>query len=149
MIVIYHCYGGTHSSVMTAAVHTGHLSTEGSPSNGDIKRLPYFDRMDGKDLGKLCYYGQDEKGNQVYIMGRKSFSESPEFVFRSLQKLYNAEQTYKLVNSARTLNWQMKLGGYISRGLGYKRIGLPIVLWGARKAYPWVVSLAESIKKEV
>ncbi|MHB8183533.1 MAG: DUF3189 family protein, partial [Candidatus Desulforudaceae bacterium] len=31
MLVIYHCYGGTHSSVRTAAVHTGHLSTEGPP----------------------------------------------------------------------------------------------------------------------
>ncbi|MDA8096212.1 MAG: DUF3189 family protein [Clostridia bacterium] len=149
MIVIYHCYGGTHSSVLAAAVHTGYLAPGGLPSKEEIEELPHFDGRDGKDIGKLCHYGRDENGNEVYIVGRKSFSETPEFVFRSLQKLYGSDKAYKLVNSARTLNWQMKLGGYISRGLGIKHVGLPIELWGARKAYPRVESLVERIKKEV
>lgn len=149
MIVIYHCFGGTHSSVLAAAVHTGLLDPERPVSPSEITRLPYFDVRDGNDYGKLCAYGRDKKGHRVFVLGRRGHSEAPEYVFRQMQRLYNWKESYKLVNTARTLNWQMRLGGYFSRRLHLKRIGLPLIMRGAREALPRIAALVESINGEV
>lgn len=149
MIIIYHCYGGTHSSVLAAAVHIGLLDPGRRPSPSEIMQLPHFDSRDGNDFGKLCEYGRDQQGNRVFILGRRGYSETPEFVFRHMQRIYGSKQQCKLINSARTLNWQMKLGGYLSRRLGMKRLGLPLAIRGAQKALPRIAALVESTVKEV
>lgn len=149
MIIIYHCFGGTHSSVLAAAVHTGLLDTEKRLLAADIAGLPYFDTRDGDDYGKLCAYGQDKQGNRIFVLGRRGFSEAPEYIFRQLQRLYGPTGRYKLVNSARTLNWQMRLGGYLSRRLRLKRLGLPLIMRGTRKALPRIAALVTGIQKEI
>lgn len=149
MNIIYHCYGGTHSSVLAAAVHTGLLDPKRAPSASDIVCLPFFDTRDGDDYGRLCAYGRDDRGHRVFILGRRGYSEAPEYVFRQLQQLYQPREAFKLVNSARTLNWQMRLGGYLSRRLRLKRLGLPLIVRGTRKALPRIAALVESIRGEV
>lgn len=149
MIVIYHCYGGTHSSVLAAAVHIGLLDPQRPPTPSEITRLPYFDSRDWDDYGRLCEYGRDKQGNRVFILGRGWHAEAPECLFRQMQRIRGGSQRYKLVNSARTLNWQMKLGGYLSRRLHMKRLGLPLVVHGTRKTFPRIAALVESIHKEV
>ncbi|HCX78095.1 MAG TPA: hypothetical protein DG577_01645, partial [Firmicutes bacterium] len=41
--MIYHCYGGAHSSVTAAAVHVGLLARDKTPSRLELVSLPYFD----------------------------------------------------------------------------------------------------------
>ncbi len=149
MKVIYHCFGGTHSSVLAAAVHTGRLSPDRVPSPDDLLSLPLYDKQDGQDYGRLEPYGQDESGNEVFVLGRRSYAQAPEIVFRGLASAFNLEEPFKLVDTAITLNWKMKLGGYLSRGLKLQGIGRLIVTWGSRRAYPRVVALVESTKKDL
>jgi xylulokinase len=42
MKIIYHCYGGSHSSVLAAAIHTGRLNPERLPTGEELMALPYF-----------------------------------------------------------------------------------------------------------
>lgn len=149
MKVVYHCYGGTHSSVLAAAVHVGLLSPEERPSPDRLLSLSFYDKRDGNDYGRIVRFGQDETGNEVFILGRRNYTKAPEMVFAGLQSAFGLKTPIKVVDTSITLNWQMKLGGYLSRGLGLKSIGRLVVTWGSRLAYPQVVSLVESTRKEV
>jgi hypothetical protein len=147
--IVYHCYGGTHSSVLAAAVHTRRLVPDRVPSPDELLALPLYDKQDGKDYGRIAAYGRDEAGNEIFVLGRRSYVQAPEMVFCGLRSAFKVAEPVKLVDTATTLNWQMKVGGYLSRGLGLKAIGRLIVTWGSHLAYPRVVSLVETIRKEV
>lgn len=149
MKVIYHCYGGTHSSVLAAAVHTGLLSPEELPSPDRLLSLPLFDRRDAKDYGRIAAYGRDRHDNEVYVLGRRGFVHAPEAVFHALQSAFSPATPYVLVDTTPTLNWQMKVGGYLSRALGLKGIGRLLVTRGSRAAYPRVVALVDATMREV
>ena len=45
MIIIYRCYGGTHSSVMAASIHLELLPGDRKPAGKELLALPYFDRI--------------------------------------------------------------------------------------------------------
>ena len=57
MIIIYRCYGGTHSSVMAASIHLELLPGDRKPAGKELLALPYFDRQNGADFGKIFYMG--------------------------------------------------------------------------------------------
>lgn len=149
MKVIYHCYGGTHSSVLTAAVHTGLLASDEVPAPERLLSLPFYDKQDGTGCGRIRFFGLDEAGNEIFILGRRRYEQVPEMVFCGLQHTFGLETPLKLVNAATTLNWQMKVGGYLSRGLGLESIGRLLVTWGSRRAYPRAIDLVEATREEV
>ncbi len=67
MKIIYHCYGGSHSSVITAAIHLGFIPRDKIPKTEELMKLPFYDKQTDKDHGILRLMGKDDLGNEIYI----------------------------------------------------------------------------------
>ena len=51
-----------------------------------------------------------------------------------------------IVNTLRAVNWQMRIGGFLSRRLGLVSLGRPLVARGARRAYPQLTKIVRATK---
>ncbi|MEW6448103.1 MAG: DUF3189 family protein [Bacillota bacterium] len=154
MNVVYHCYGGTHSSVLAAALHTGMISHRRPPESGRLISLPFLDTQDGDNHGKLYFFGIDEGGNKVYILGRRRDAEALTLILdgavsadRQTVK-NNPAQGVLLVNALPCVPVLLKVGGYISRRFKFTRLGRPLVYAGLRRAYPRLRELVYRVKQE-
>jgi ABC-type dipeptide/oligopeptide/nickel transport system permease subunit len=67
--VIYYCYGGTHSSVVTAAIHLKYLPEDRVPRADELMAVSRFDKAERHDIGVPYYMGTDELGNDIYVLG--------------------------------------------------------------------------------
>lgn len=147
MKVIYHCYGGTHSSVTAAAIHLGILPEDRIPGQEVFMQLPLYDRQDTCQHGHVFFMGIDEYGHEVYLTARRSQPVILEKVFAGLVEAFGLlPSSYCLVNAMSQANWLMMLGGYLSRRWGLIRVGRPIVIMGTRFAYFKMVKLVKKIK---
>lgn len=150
MIVIYYDYGGTHTSVVASAIHLGKLNPTRIPENEEISKLPLFDSITQNELGHIVYNGTDEYGNNIYTMGIK---KTKNLVIPAISDMYkaifgNTDGLY-LVDVSPATDIFMKIGGLISRGLRMQPIGLPIVIYGTKRAYPNIVKIVENTKNTV
>lgn len=67
--VIYSCYGGNHTSPLAAGLHLG-LIPRGRPLTLEaLNRLPPFDRLTARDLGRLYLWGDGPYGRRVATVG--------------------------------------------------------------------------------
>ncbi|MEW6172432.1 MAG: DUF3189 family protein [Bacillota bacterium] len=146
MDIVYHCFGGTHSSVLAAALHTGLLYDRQPRPGNSFFALPFFDTQDSKSQGKLYFYGIDECGNRVYIIGRGRDADALELVFGN--QIDNDLQAV-VVNALSCVPFLLKIGGFISRRLKLPRVGRPLVLAGMRQGYACVRDLVYRVKTEV
>ncbi|MDN5347638.1 MAG: hypothetical protein PWP65_1202 [Clostridia bacterium] len=144
MKVIYHCFGGAHSSVTAAAIHLGLLPRDRLPTTEELLSLPYFDASPEGRQGQFQYMGRDEKGNEVYCVGRRGLGEYFQALVKGLVSALNIKEEILLLDTSSCVNWLMVAGGYISRRLGAVRLGRPVVVLGTLKAYPCLLSLVES-----
>jgi len=69
MRIFYCCYGSTHSSVVAASIHLGLLPIERIPTSNEIKRLPYYDKIETSEIGTPFYMGKDEFNSEIFILG--------------------------------------------------------------------------------
>lgn len=150
MKIIYHCYGGSHSSVTAASIHLGLLPVDRVPSREMFWSIPLFDRQEADQHGHIYYMGEDEYGNDVYLAARRSRPQVLENVFRDLAEIFEIpENDYLLVNVMEKVNLTMKFGGFLSRRWGFIDLGRPIVTMGTQVAYFRVVKLVQKIKDMV
>ena len=150
MIIVYNCYGGTHSSILTSAVHLGYLPSNSIPSKTEILNTKYFNKLQYKDMGKLIFHGEDKDGNKVYTIGRgtsKALIPSMINLTMEMHKLYNVNEGFAYINTSGTVPIAMTLGGFFSRGLKIDFIGVPLLAIGAQNSYRKVVDLAEKTKQ--
>jgi hypothetical protein len=150
MIIIYNCYGGTHSSILTSAVHLGLLPSDSIPSKQQILNTEYFNRLQYKDMGRLIFHGVDEVGNKVYTIGRgtsKALVPAMRNLTMEMHKLYNINEGFAYVNTSGTVPISMTIGGFFSRGLKVNAIGVPLLAIGAQHAYKKIVDLAQKTKQ--
>ena len=150
MNIIYNCYGGTHSSILTSAVHLGYLPSDIIPSKKEILNTKYFNKLQYKDMGKLMFHGVDVEGNKVYTVGRgtsKALIPSMINLTLEMHKLYNVNEGFAYINTSGTVPIAMTLGGFFSRGLKVDFIGVPLLAIGARGSYQKVVKLAQKTKQ--
>lgn len=149
MKIVYYCYGGTHSSIIAAAIHTGQLSTE-YPSKKEINNLPLYDKINQKELGQLFFYGADECGNLVYVLGlgakRKAMKE---FLLDYLRLCNINTKEVILVASLPYVSFFTKLGGILSRKLGLVRLGRTLVTYTLQKSYPKYTALVNQVKAQL
>ncbi|TZE83592.1 DUF3189 family protein [Calorimonas adulescens] len=150
MIVVYYDYGGTHTSVVAAAVHLGRLNPEKVPEGKELIDLPLFDRITQSDLGHIIYNGTSIDGNNIYTLGLK---KAKNLVIPAVEDMYkavfgNTDGLY-LVDVSSATNFYMKLGGLLSRGMRLQFLGLPLVVYGTRKAYRNIVRLVFNTKNAV
>lgn len=147
MKIIYHCYGGAHSSVTAAAVHLGWLPTDRIPTEEMIASLPLFDLQTNKDHGHIRLLGVDEDNREIYVAGRRNAAPLFENMVKGMTEMLDRPQDeIRLVSVMPYVNWKMVVGGYTSRRLGVIKIGRPIVLTGIRYSYLKIVSLVHQVK---
>jgi len=149
MKIIYHCFGGSHSSVTAAAIHLGLLSTSRIPTFQELMALPYFDKTPGKVYGVIRFMGQTGEGDEVYVLGKKNLGSRMDRIFMGLAELLGVKDQVVVVNTMHYVNLLMMAGGYLSRRMGLVSLGRPILVWGTRLAFPQLVRVVERVKNEI
>lgn len=145
--IIYNCFGGAHSSVTAAALHLGLIPEDRPATARELLNIPYYDAQVGKNHGRIRFMGFDSMGNEVYIVGKKNLGAAYEKIMRSLIMLSGeSQEKYHFVNTMPYVNLWMVIGGYLSRRLGWRFPGRPIVIYGTRKAYPRFLHLVKLLK---
>lgn len=147
MHIIYHCYGGAHSSVTAAGIHLGLLSEKTIPTPEELLALPFYDQTHQEDHGYLRFLGEDKHGNRIYVIGRRALKNSFPRLARSLGELLGLPAGEMLVvDTVPCVNWMMMLGGYTSRRWGWVNFGRPLVIKGTRKAFRKLVQLVRQVQ---
>lgn len=145
MIVVYHDFGGTHSTALAAAIHLGIVGGNGATSiDGDalVNEVPYFDQVPGHCKGTVMRVGQDDAGHEVYILGRRRDADlAINTVLSAARFLGSLDNDIVFVDVSKRVNLLMRIGGFISRGLSLVPIGRPIVVYGTCKAFPSIALL--------
>ncbi len=149
MKVIYHCFGGSHSSVTVAALHLGLLNKGKLPSAEELMALPYYDKTNDHDFGCIHYMGADDMGNEIYVLGKKSLGDRFNNILMGVAEIMNKEDQLLTVNVMKQVNWGMKLGGFTSRRMKIAFLGRPVVVWGTRKAFGNMIKLMETTRVRV
>ncbi|MDS1029739.1 DUF3189 family protein [Bacillota bacterium LX-D] len=149
MLVIYHDYGGTHSTVVAAWLHLKRLSPNKVPTEKDLMAIPLYDRGTNKDFGRIKIWGQDEWGNTVATLGRKSADKLLLPALQDLNSFLKNVEEIKFVNTMPAVNILMNIGGFTSRTLQLESIGRPIVIKGTIKAFPKLVQLVQDVRAYV
>lgn len=148
--IIYTCYGGAHSSPVAAAIHLGWLPEDRVPSAAELLDIPRFDRASKKDHGVPELMGQDSLNNEVYVLGRGAGAKIVEKAFAGGYQVAGGKHGDLLIVCTLTcVNTPMRVGGYLSRSLGWVGPGRPIVCWGTQRAYTQLVSLVKKTKADL
>lgn len=143
MNIIYHCFGGAHSSVTAAALHLGLLPKDRLPTLQELMAIPYFDNTDNSNFGSIRFMGLDEYKNAIYVLGKKSLGDRYTNIIHGIAEIMGVRHQVLAVNTMPHVNWVMKIGGFISRRVGMVFIGRPLVGLGTRKVYWALVNLVE------
>lgn len=150
MYIIYHCYGGAHSSVTAAGIHLGLISEYGIPTPEEILALPFYDQATKDDHGYLRYLGDDSEENHIFIIGRRGLKDCFSTLIRSLATLLGvSNEEVLIVNTVPYVNWMMMIGGYASRRWGWVSFGRPLVIKGTQKAFQDFVELVKTTKAQL
>lgn len=149
MKVIYHCFGGSHSSVLAANIHVGNLSSQRFPTYKELFNLPYFDRTTNDDFGIIKLVGFDEWGNQVYSLGQMHLGRRFHPVIESLITITGTREHIVLMGTMPHVNVLMMAGGNLSRKRSLPEMGRPILYLGTRLAYPSLLKVVRRVKDEL
>ncbi|HOB90923.1 MAG: DUF3189 family protein [Bacillota bacterium] len=151
MIVVYHDYGGTHSTALAAAIHLGIVGGDGATSIDSrslLSRVPYFDQVPNTCKGTVMRIGRDSDGNEVFILGRRGDADlAINTVLSAARLLGRCDSDILFVDVSKRINLLMRIGGFISRRLNLIPIGRPIVTYGTRKAFPSISQLVKKTKR--
>lgn len=136
MILVFHCYGGAHTSITAANIYLGRLPRHRRPGLGDILRQPGFDWMPHTEIGRPLFMGTDVAGRPVYCIG---LGAGKERVRKALQ-WFLADRgvppaAVGWVDALPAANNWMRIGGFLSRRLGLVAVGRPLVTVGVWRAY--------------
>lgn len=150
MKIVYYCYGGSHSSVTAAAIHLGILPASRIPEPQEFMAVPYYDSQVKDEHGQYRLMGTDEKGNEIFIIGASNLDPIFETIVENTLEVFDLpKDEFLLVNSLKSVNNLMRVGGYLSRHLGLVTIGRPIVIKGTQAAYWDLVKMVDQVKKDV
>lgn len=149
MLVVYQCYGGSHSSVTSAALHLGLLDARRLPSPEELVSLPFFDKTCNADFGRIRLLGMDSRGNLVYVLSRRNLGSHFTRVLLGIAEIAGIKEKVMLVNTFPYVNWLMMLGGFISRRLGFSIIGRPVLIKGTQKAFFDLAALVQDVKERL
>ncbi len=144
MKIIYHCYGGAHSSVLAAALHLGLIEKSRVPTMEELMDIPYFDKTTDEDFGCIRFMGIDEYGNEVYVLGKKDLDGYRySNLLMGIAEILRAKDKLVVVDCMSRVNWIMKLGGFASRKAGIVSLGRAVLGVGTRNAFLNLVNLVE------
>lgn len=150
MKLVYHCYGGAHTSVTCASIHLKYLPNDRMPKVQEFKNVPFYDKMDNDKLGTPVYVGRDEFGIDIYIMGMKNSSSILIPAINSyLNHCGGLNKDIVFVNALVELHPMTSIGGFTSRKLGILSIGRPMTILGIQKSYPRFLDVVSNVKENL
>lgn len=150
LYIIYHDVGGTHSTVVAAAIHLNYLPMNQIPTKSEILNIPLFDRLEKKDIGRLIYHGNDEYKNAVYTLSRQYDAHLVVNTIETVFGMVDRDKSEVLcVDTSKTVNNLMRIGGASSRRLGLVSFGRPIVTYGTIKAYSKIFDIVKKTKLKI
>jgi hypothetical protein len=136
MKIIYHCFGGAHSSIIAAAIHLGMLPGDRLPAADEIRAMPHFDRPPQGGEGQIIFMGKDNFNHEVYAAGKRGMGEAYEnLLYDLVEALGLPREELLLLDTSPLVNWPMIIGGFLSRRVGISILGRPIVTWGVRRSF--------------
>jgi hypothetical protein len=150
LIYIYNDFGGTHTTALAAAYHLKKISSDHKLTKEEILSVPYFNKLNSSDMGKIVFHGIDDDGNSVYTVGRGSSKHMLAALTNLsilLQKKYNGSEKIILSNTSPTVPFVMTIGGLCSRWLKIDFIGVPLLVVGAKQCCQDIVRLVAYTKK--
>jgi hypothetical protein len=148
MIVIFQCYGGTHTSVVAASVYTRALPRGRPPRVRDLAALPYFDRLGHGQMGNLHFIGKDQEGNLVFALGSAGWGDEIRQLIASFLAVIDFPQPVAVVECLKYVTPLTRLGGILSRRLGLPRFGRPLVSLGVKRSFPLLLQLVETFEQD-
>jgi hypothetical protein len=149
MMIIFQCFGGTHTSVVAAFIYLGRLPRTRRPRLEEILSLPYFDRSGSADLGKLHYAGRDGKGNPVFILGSGRWGAGIRAMAAALLRLEGYPPAeVALIDCLPLVTLPVRVGGFISQRLGLTAVGRPLVGRGFLWNYTRLLELVEHFERD-
>ncbi|MGE4284430.1 MAG: DUF3189 family protein [Clostridia bacterium] len=149
MIIIYHCSGGTHSSVLAAHIHLGILPADRIPDFNEIMQKTNFDKSSKKEWGLIKKVGVDEYGNTICTLGRRFCIDITIQALNSLSMLFDKQDELQLINIHNEVNLLMKIGGTLSRGFNMVKFGRFIVIKGSQNVYFDIAEVVMNVKKRL
>ncbi|WP_054697427.1 DUF3189 family protein [Syntrophomonas palmitatica] len=149
MKIIYHCFGGSHSSVIASALHLGLIDKNRLPSMDEMMALPYFDKTSKDDFGSIRFVGKDEFDNEIYVLGKKGFGNRFSALLEGVAEILGVSGQVMAVDCMNRVNLFMKLGGFTSRRVGMANVGRPVLGKGTREAFFDLVNLVEITRLKV
>lgn len=150
MHVVYTCYGGAHSSPVAAALHLRQLPWDRVPTGKQLMKVPLFDRTTKEQHGLVTYIGTDEHGNKIYVLGRGGGHASViRAVCSGLRLAERHSVPITFVDTLTVVNIWMRIGGFLSRAIGFTRLGRPLVIYGTRRAFPLLVALVRRTHEQL
>lgn len=147
--IIYHCYGGSHSSVTAAGIHLGLLPRERIARAGELLQVPHFDRCEIITHGHFRFIGRDQNGNEIFVLGKRTAGPDITILLHKIAELFARGKKIHPVDTTKPINLLMVVGGFFSRGLKMVSLGRPLVLLGTRLAYPSLVRLVENVQENL
>ncbi|MHB1391929.1 MAG: DUF3189 family protein [Clostridia bacterium] len=149
MVIIYNCYGGTHSSILASAIHLKKLPMDRIPTKQEILGIEHFNRLTYSDMGRLIFHGMDDEGNRIYTIGRgtsKALVPAMRNLAIALCKDNGVDEHFLFINCSPTVPPLMTMGGFFSRALHMDFIGEPLLTAGAQQTYNNITKLVEKSK---
>lgn len=149
MKIIYYCYGSAHSSVVAASIHLGLLPDKRKPKPSHFKHLPHYDKTEQFEIGTPFFMGIDEFNSEIYILGMASERLLIKRAIVSFLEHLNVScQEYMMIDTLKIINTVTKLGGFISRRLGFVSIGRPLTILGILQKYDDFIKLVDDVKEQ-
>lgn len=147
-LIIYHCYGGSHSSVTAAGMQNGMLPRDRVATSQELLQIPHFDRFEPVVHGHFRFIGWDRE-KVVYVLGKKLLGSQVNRLLKGAAALAGCGERIFAVDTTAPVNLLMVIGGFLSRRLNLVALGRPLVLWGTRLAYSSLLHLVEETERLV
>ncbi len=147
--VIYHCYGGAHSSVTSSGIYLGLLPRDRVPSSVEILKVPHYDGNEAITHGHFRFMGRDQAGRAVFVLGKGMLGPHINRLLIVIAGIYGCAGNIFAVDTTAPVNILMIFGGYVSRALKIVCLGRPFVVLGTKLAYFRFVRLASRSEKRL
>ena len=148
MLVIYYCYGGTHSSPVAAAL-TPAFSAERIPTRKELLQLPWFDRSRRTSGASCSSWGKDRRQCHLHLRQGKERDGIAQAIKSGFSLSGGDSQELFFVDTMPAVNLVMRVGGYLSRHLGLVALGRPLAILGAQLAFPQLLRIVQAAKGEL
>ncbi|MFY9394604.1 MAG: DUF3189 family protein, partial [Halanaerobiales bacterium] len=100
-----------------------------------------------EEIGTPILYGIDQEGNKIYVQGMGGADETVINLLKDLMELYGIpEKDLILINALQNVNILVRIGGFLSRRLGFVFPGRIISIIGLQLAYPKFIEMVSRVK---